>query len=413
MQTAMAIRESLRTAALALLAVTLLTGCREGPLTPPVKLPVTSPYHTIAIDHEFTPVGDPSWYGVAVLLGGAESTFAVSVNSGTGHVRFSSCVSLCDTEPSWSSTTIDSVYLPQYTLGAVRASTGIHVIYGNRSLSYLDTMMIRYAHCAAACGSRASWSVSTLFPGVLELDPNQNTPLVVDGVGALHLVGLGLNGMQGLVYAYCGSGCGNPGSWAFVGLDTAAQRGRYAIAMDATGRLDVANITGQPYSPGIPGGLQYRTCAAACTSAGNWSPPLVVDTSHGLETVAVALGAGGAVNVAYAKDIGNQALLPVLIAMCSAGCDSASHWQMGQTGLHTEDNLSLTIGPAGGLYLVTTGDVLHLGICAGACNSPDGWQTMLGDRDLGSGDVSVVVDGAGQPRTVSTSDLLLYSIRRR
>ncbi|HEX9704348.1 MAG TPA: hypothetical protein VGA20_03810 [Gemmatimonadales bacterium] len=243
-------------------------------------------------------------------------------NSGDYGLKYATCAGPCTTPGDWKRVLVDSVdvfagfHQSGYASLAVDRSGRIHVVdpsvFGE-SPHFLQ--VLKYATCAADCGTRANWA-TTIVDG-----PHPDTSgsltfssLEVDGTGRLHVSSGG--GMSGLRYATCSVDCGTAASWQTVTVSGSARAGRYAaLAADGIGRVHISSYDER-------GALLYASCQADCAAAVNWHVVIVdVPGSWGWGT-AVAVDDAGRIHLVYDGTAGLK------YATCAANCAAAGNWRV-------------------------------------------------------------------------------------
>jgi hypothetical protein len=210
---------------------------------------------------------------------------------------------------------------------------------GNPGMLYFDTTGAHtglfYASCAGAnCKSAASWQelqVSTTY-SFLEF------ALVYDAQARPRFLyeAPDMNGNEFLGYVECNGGCSNAASWASVVLSPLGAGSAFALGVNSQGQPRIAMYTGATADPSKAKQLVYGYCnAATCSTAASWSAyPIGTDPSDGANGLDLAFNAKGLPVVAFFT--GGQ-LSPtdgVAVAVCDAGCESASpSWRRAQAFL--------------------------------------------------------------------------------
>ncbi len=195
---------------------------------------------------------------------------------------------------------------------------------------------------------------------------------------------------------------------ASIGTTAAPAGGDAALAVDtATGRLHAA------WPVAGTAGVAYATCLTACSTAGNWTAPLVLDATDSVTTLALATGPDGSVHLLYRRDDDNT----LRYATCAGGdCTTA-----GFTSVQLESSFlgagvapSLAVRDDGTLHATwyyPTLRQLRYATCASACTTASNWQviTLDGVNDMGARS-ALAIDATGTLHVVYT-DLTANTFR--
>ena len=259
---------------------------------------------------------------------------------------------------------------------------------GHVHVSYFDDTNgeLKYATCAASCTTAANWQSIAVDQGGV----GAYASLALDRSGGLHVSYSDVS-LNDLKYATCAASCTTAGNWATVAVDQSGFVGDYtSLAVDGSGRVHVS------YSDGTNVDLKYATCAASCTTAANWQTVVVDQTGFVGAYTSLAVDGSGRVHVSYQGDA------DLKYATCPAGCTVAANWtnvavdQTGYAGAYS----SLAVDGSGRLHVgyfeETKGD-LRYATCAADCTTAANWQTVAADEtgDIGYS-ASLAVDGSGR-----------------
>lgn len=97
-----------------------------------------------------------------------------------------------------------------------------------------------------------------------------------------------------LRYAECIANCTTASSWSSTSVDQTADVGYDAsLAVDGVGRVYLS------YYDATNGDLKYATCAAGCTTAGNWQTTTVDQAGLVGRGSSLAVDGSGGVHVSY------------------------------------------------------------------------------------------------------------------
>jgi len=233
--------------------------------------------------------------------------------------------------------------------------------------------------------------------------------VTVDTMGAIgHAVSLGLDGsgrvhvgfyddVHGdargdLEYATCAAACTTAGNWQVVTVDTAGAGVQASLAAEKSGRVDIA------YSDEPHGDLKYATCAAGCATAANWQT-VAIDTAGTVgSAVSLAVDAGGRLHVSY-----SGLTAGLRYATCGAACTVAANWDTVTVEAGSDMYpTSLVVDATGRVHIAYhdfDNEYLKYATCAAACATTAGWSTVTVDppglSDIGASP-SVAVDGTGR-----------------
>jgi hypothetical protein len=212
-----------------------------------------------------------------------------------------------------------------------------------------------------------SWQSTVADP---TSDAGRYTSLALDGTGRVHVSHYDITRAD-LRYATCAAACTTPGNWQGAAIDTTGNVGLWtSLAVDGTSRLHVS------YWDGTNGHLKYATCVATCGTAGSWQVIAVDQAGAVGEYTSLALGVGGALHVSY-FDLTNGDLK---YATCSATCGTPGNWQV--TAVDTAGTVgrftSLAVDGTGRVhvsYYNLDNGYLKYATCAATCTALAGWQT--------------------------------------
>ncbi len=340
------------------------------------------------------------WTGVTMLAAPDHSVHVVALDQYNGVLHYAGCANACDDPAHWFKG-IGDAGEPSAFASASSALTpaGVQAVFavwvGNSS-------GIRYAHCPGACNFTLNWVATNLFVGQGSIGGRaeiHSTPLASDPGGGLHL--LFLDDQDGaLYYATCASACDNQANWQQVRIDSTYAR----FPLPSARLITVAPGGGVHTIYAKDSVLVHTSCAAACTSAGNWRSEVLPGTavSGWVEGLSVAFAPDGRLHLAYVDDGGHPTY-----ATCAAPCTSPGGWSAVTLPVSAGD-VSIATGPQGRLYLASAGATVALSRCDGGCTSAGSWQTTTADSmpdaavAFGYGHVSVAVDSAGHALIASS-----------
>ncbi len=229
------------------------------------------------------------------------------------YLKYGACPGLCDQPSKWTVTDVDTVGNTGWLVSMTANPAAVHIAY----LRYANPMQVRYATCAAACGSASSWSLTTI-------DTAQGfgeTQIVHDALGGLHVVYevLDIHGTSppALRYATCSADCRIAANWQMTPLGAGHLP---SLTMTGDGRLSLAYVDGS-------GAIRAAMCRPACTTGG-WSSTAIVTATTAVTDVALLVGPDGHWHLAY-SDVGglepdNQV---VRYSTCASTCADSLNWQ--------------------------------------------------------------------------------------
>ncbi|MCU0620067.1 MAG: Ig-like domain-containing protein [Gemmatimonadales bacterium] len=206
--------------------------------------------------------------------------------------RYTTCLLNCTSATQWSGNLIDgnNAYTGVQSAMVVDPAGRLHVVYTDDGVSGL-----RYATCASGCGDITTTWQTAAVTGVLGLTAYPS--IAVDSAGGVHVAYQGLTDTD-LRYAVCEEGCLlGPTQWTDIDLLTFGNvGGGTALAVDGRGRLHLT------YADREGVALGYATCASGCDAASRWrSAP--IDVRTGLPAApAMLLGRDGRLRTAYLAD---------------------------------------------------------------------------------------------------------------
>jgi hypothetical protein len=293
------------------------------------------------------------------------------------------CASNCTSGASWSFVTIGSY-------GDFGGSTQL-VVGPNDSLHMLFTREqagsgshIIYARCTQAnCAMTGAWSTVEIPLAGGYLMPRDSKLLGVDSNGVPAFV-YSSNSSSNIYYVRCSMpDCLQPGSWLEANIQNGGDR--FDLQFQGTtaylGYLDYGSGTGG-----------YATCASNCFNGPSWSrvEPFYAGRGSGHDSVAMGLGAGGAVHLVFNqgttgpavpqahKQFDNQ----LRYWSCSSNCLTATNWSglafNSDQGSHGVD---LALLPGGGVAFATSNiNTSQTWQCGASCQAPGTvWNTQVVD----------------------------------
>ncbi len=222
---------------------------------------------------------------IAVTPGGAVyASYYDGINS---FLRFARCLALCSLQVNWANGTPDTGPFVGQSSSIVVDGAIRHVVYqdsGGRNL--------KYATCIAIdCVQPTDWTISA----VSVADGGEEPALAL---GPNHLLAVTYYAATGntIKYASCASACITIASWTAIDLATTAPVGRGSgLTVDANGRVQATFIDN-----GLDR-LRYATCSSVCTTVARWrystieegigvarSPTVVPSRDGGLEVLYLA-----------------------------------------------------------------------------------------------------------------------------
>jgi hypothetical protein len=200
------------------------------------------------------------------------------------------------------------------------------------------------------------------------------------------------------------------GSWARDTIDTDYGTGGYAaVAVD--GNLAVHTV----YMESVNNDLRYAVCAPVCDQS-TWTSVTIDATGFVGQGASLTIDGSGALHVAYVDQTADQ----LKYATCAAACTTAANWtsvpiaDLGQDDGGGWYATGIAIAPSGTLnvsYVAHAPRHLRAATCAAGCITPGNWQTTLVSRRAGSFQTSLRIDAAGTRHVawVGPADEILYS----
>lgn len=196
-------------------------------------------------------------YYTSLTVDGSQGVH-VSYHDGSAQdLRYATCPATCETVTNWQTVTVDAPgNVGFYTSPVVDASGQVHLTYQD-----FTNKDLKYATCAAACATAANWQTVTVDATG---DVGYWTSLAIDAGGRLHVSYGDYTDFSNhtVKYATCAAACATAASWQTVTLDASLNLGT-SLEVDGSGRIHVSyqarNLD-----------LEYATCAAACSTAANW-----------------------------------------------------------------------------------------------------------------------------------------------
>ena len=148
-------------------------------------------------------------------------------------LKYATCAAACATATNWQAVTVDAP-------GAVGTDASLAVdASGRLHVSYYDATNgdLKYATCAGACATATNWQAATADASGLV---GQYTSLAVDGSARVH-VSYFDDTNDDLKYATCAAACGTAANWRSVSVDATGSAGWFtSLIVDANGRLLVS-----------------------------------------------------------------------------------------------------------------------------------------------------------------------------
>jgi hypothetical protein len=387
------------------LTIAALAGCHDVPQGPKTIPPAVAPWVRITMDDGVT---DYPSFGGLDLLSRADTEFDfITAETEFGWLQYGGCVQNCQDPARWQLGTVDSGIYRGIgpNASSVRTSSEIIVAYEDFQPSVAG---IKVATCGGACDHKAAWRSGKVFEGYLgSFEGTHSRTLAVDPAGGLNLLYRKVPANLTMYYAHCAASCTDSASWSSVFLDSGNfQATDAAITVAPSGAVHVL-VQGADTTRT----LTYFTCDSGCSSSASWSS-MVLATGRTGRTPSILVGAGGTL---YATWGGG----PVHYGTCSANCLSAGGWSITSLQDSSGQDVSLVLDGSGQPWVATFyGPISNLGSktlvlhCATSCGAAGSWVPTTIDS-LGDGlDISLVVDGRGQPR-VAVSGFGLHYLQRR
>jgi hypothetical protein len=246
---------------------------------------------------------------------------------------------------------------------------------GRLHLLTLDpsTHQLWYSGCATDCGGSASWQTT-------QIDDSASWTMLsvaIDGGNGVHVLYSATTSTI-VRYATCAAVCGTLANWSHVTLDAGSKSALFgALTLDNTGKLHAVT------SDWTDGKLHYRSCATACTVPANWATSPMAPTLRNLQDVAIAAGPTGRVHVAYrGQDVGTS-LYPIEYAECVGACGVPGNWSFLTLGTPTlsGSGSDLQVDGLGTVHHVyyRGASSLEYATCVSSCTQMSQWTTTAID----------------------------------
>ncbi len=253
--------------------------------------------------------------------------------------------------------------------------------------------------CATNCGDPATWSATTLEPGVSWAHPLIRAR---DDGSLVAVVDDSTAGQSGDVLGVCTADCAAAGSWTWSKIPLPPD----ATTMRAASRYFA--VSGDAMILGLGSGspMGALVCGGLCESAASWTRVKFSDAACSAPSVAAS--PSGA--MAFACVTANPNMTPTEsseVWSCPGACTSQANWG-GVTGLAAGDGLAVdvTVGPQGmvnaAVNLGNRADAANanrLGWfqCLGGCGEPASWHgIVVGSEVLYARRVAAVTDQQGR-----------------
>lgn len=328
---------------------------------------------------------------VTVDPAGGRHLLSASFASQTIRYSFCPAASDCTLGGSWQTATVDSTGEPESegAAFALDANGGVHVTYRVNA-----TADLRYAECPANCGTSANWSVTTIDTAGNPAIWTAVLPRPAGGVAVLYTDWA----VGGLRYAECAAGCGTAANWVTGPLPAARQFPQdVAMAYQGNGTL-VATVRGQS-NTGHP--VQLYACAAACTDSMSWQAGVFDPSGVATRGAAMTVDTAGALHLVTLGSTGE-----VTYATCTADCAVTGSWTRAHLAVPGgAGGITPGIAVVHGRLAVVSGNVaghLTLLTCRVGCTTATNWRGAEVSTVLGSGnDPRVALTPDGQPVMVT------------
>ena len=239
--------------------------------------------------------------------------------TGVKNLMYSSCVSLCGTQSSWSTIIIDnSGDVGKWNSIAIDSNNKIHISYYDSSTANKD---LKYATCTSSCATASSWSSITVDSNG---DLGEHTSLAIDSNDVLHIVyssattlGTG-SGNSNQKYATCTSSCATPSSWTITSLNAPEDSIQWnSLTVDSNDALHMVF-----YDQDLRD-IFYSMCASLCTSASSWSTTTIQSNNDVGAPNSIGVDSNNGIHVSYFTNNPNYDLE---YAKCLSSCSSQSSW---------------------------------------------------------------------------------------
>jgi hypothetical protein len=310
----------------------------------------------------------------------------------TGDLKYAWCDTGCDVSGNWNTVPVDSAGdAGEYTSLALDGS-------GNPRMSYyaFDTGALKYAWCDAGCDNSSNWNRLTVnSAGTVGAD----TSLALDGSWNPR-ISYHDDVNNNLQYTWCDVNCANTGNWTAETVASTGDVGLYtSLVLDGSGNPRVS------YYKYDTDDLNYAWCDTGCDNPGNWNSIMVDSEDNvGLYT-SLALDSSNNPRISYQDGTS----LDLYYTWCDAGCDDPGNWNRvtvdsaGTVGVDTSLALDSSDNPRISYY---GNDTLKYAWCDTACNDPGNWNIETVDSTAGSvGEyTSLKLDGSDIPH-ISYYDL--------
>ncbi|HII23374.1 MAG TPA: hypothetical protein HA359_03865, partial [Candidatus Poseidoniaceae archaeon] len=239
--------------------------------------------------------------------------------TGVKNLMYSSCVSLCGTQSSWSTIIIDnSGDVGKWNSIAIDSNNKIHISYYDSSTANKD---LKYATCTSSCATASSWSSITVDSNG---DLGEHTSIAIDSNDVLHIVyssattlGTG-SGNSNQKYATCTSSCATPSSWTITSLNAPEDSIQWnSLTVDSNDALHMVF-----YDQDLRD-IFYSMCASLCTSASSWSTSTIQSNNDVGAPNSIGVDSNNGIHVSYFTNNPNYDLE---YAKCLSSCSSQSSW---------------------------------------------------------------------------------------
>ena len=276
---------------------------------------------------------------------------------------------------------------------------------GNPRISYyrVDTGDLKYAWCDVNCANTGNWGAEAVDSAG---DVGEYTSLALDAGGNPRISYYAF-ATGSLKYAWCDSGCENPGNWTNLAVASSSNMdGDTSLVLDGSGNPRISS------HDSVNNNLQYTWCDTACDNPGNWNSIAAASAGDvGLYT-SLALDSSDNPRVSYYKYDTDD----LNYAWCDTGCDNPLNWNSitvagtDNVGLYTSLALNSSNNPRISYQDGTSLD-LYYTWCDAGCNDPGNWDRVAVDS-LGTvgAHTSLALNSSGNPRiSYYGNDTLKYA----
>lgn len=266
--------------------------------------------------------------------GGVHMAFTSYTSYNGGYpIFYGYCAANCGVKTSWTITTVGNagMYGGFVLLEVDPSNRPRMVLY--QQVNLLDDGQYQYAQCNSGCTAASGWTIVSLQ--VVAAGPDATRYFTLDAQGRprfLYNDTDSVNDHRGTYYAYCDSGCTSKANWHETEISESYLLYDFSLAFTSSGGVRMAYRN----AAGYPDTLNYVECGSTCTDANNWNEVPLVNPLGSGGSFALDLDTQGRPRIAYytgyisSTSADNDLLW---YAWCNSSCLQAGSWTHRSAGL--------------------------------------------------------------------------------